>query len=287
MDRRAKRLLWMPIALSVLIAVVWVVLTRTSSLDMDARSSEGDLAVRAPASRSEPRHIGAADAQAQTVSAESREPAVPPHPSDEPEADTSGHPAGPEPSLDRVAATFLSEHPDVSALRSIAIQCAKDAVVDEKSVRTDADGTRRGSFTVAGTKLQGSFRFDGDELRVELPVHAPRDAGDAFIAAGLTVVASDGAQDPGHASMTVQFHPAPVAASAPDHGERIVGWGLHRDANGSVQIPLVMRRSPDGHGVIIGRAESIEPVALPGDWDVRANDAWLNRLRAFKSDGGR
>ena len=287
MDRRAKRLPWIPTALLVLIAVGWFVLTRSTSPTTDAGSRERDLAVRTPASRAESRRIGAEDARAETASVDSREPAVAPQSTIEPAEHAGDPPAALEQSLDRVAATFLSEHPDVSALRSIAIQCAKDAIVDEKSLHTDADGIRRGKFTVAGTTLQGSFQIDGDDFRVELPVHAPRDAGDAFIAAGLTVTANDGAQDSGHAGMTVQFHPMPLAASAPDHGERIVGWGLHRDTNGSVQIPFAMRRSPDGRGVNIGRSESIEPVALPGDWDVRANDAWLNRLRKFKGDDKR
>jgi hypothetical protein len=287
MDRRAYRLRWIPIAVSVLIAAGWLVLTRSTSPTTDAGSHERDLAVQSPVSRAESQRIGAEDARAQTAPVDARGLAIAPQPTSEPAERAGDPPAALEQSLDRVAATFLSEHPDISALRSIAIQCATDAIVDEKSLRTDADGIRRGKFTVAGTKLEGSFQIEGDDFRVELPVHAPRDAGDAFIAAGLTVTASDGAQDPGHAGMTVQFHPMPVAASAPDHGERIVGWGLHRDSNGSVQIPIVMRRSPDGHGVIVGRAESAESVPLPGDWDVRANDAWLNRLRKFKSDEGR
>jgi hypothetical protein len=280
MNQRAKLVVWMLIALPFLIASVWFVLNRAST-PADARSREHEIA-QTSVSRMELRRVTPEAARSETAPVESREAVRASETATVPASKTDEQPPALEQSLDHAAATFLSDRPDVSAMRTIAIQCARDAIVDETSIRTEPDGSKHGKFMVAGTKLQGSFQIVGDDFRVEIPLHAPRDTGDTFIAAGMSVNANDGAQSAERAGMTVQFHPQPYASSAPETGERIVGWTVHRDANGSMQFPITMSRADDGRSVIIGNARSIERVPLPGDWDVLANDAWLKKLRKFK-----
>jgi hypothetical protein len=189
-----------------------------------------------------------------------------------------------EKDLARVAATFLSKDPDVTGLRAIALSCAQKAVVDEESLRTDASGIRRGKFSIPGTELQGTFKIEGDNYSIDLVVRPPAEAGAGFMAGDLMIGASDSPGATGGAGLTMQFHPDTVDIKCLDgvEGERVVGWGIHQEAKGTVQYPITVRRPPEGAGLMIGHAQAMGPVHVEGDWDVRANDAWLEKLRGFK-----
>jgi hypothetical protein len=189
-----------------------------------------------------------------------------------------------EQSLDRVAVTFLTKDPDVAGLRGLAMNCARNAVIDESSVHTDADGITRGKFAVAGSTLEGTFRIQGDDYLIELPMNPPREAGDGFFGASLSVMASSRLGDAKGAGLNVQFNPDTTRAKEvmpTVNEEKIVGWTIGQDAKGSARQPLTMWRVPGQIGLSIGHSGTIEPVSMPGDWDVRANDAWVEKLRGF------
>jgi hypothetical protein len=189
-------------------------------------------------------------------------------------------------SLDRVGLTFLTNDPDVTGMRGVALECAQKAIVDETSLRTDADGITRGKFTIPDSKLHGTFAIEGDFYRIEIPTSPPRGSGDGFLLSELSVTARDRLGDPTGSAMIVQFHPNTDEAAGLMQGidgERVVGWAVRADANGAVRDPLTMRRIPGQAGLNIGHAESMKSVPMQGDWDVRANDAWLAKLRAFNS----
>jgi len=191
-----------------------------------------------------------------------------------------------EESLDRIGLTFLTSDPDVTGMRGVALECAQKAIVDEKSLRTDANGITRGSFTIPDSELHGRFEIRDDHYQIDLPMSPPRGSGDGFLLGELTVNARDRLGDPNGSAINVQFHPDTDRASElmqGSDGERIIGWAVRSNSNGAVRDPLTMRRVPGQDGLSIGHSESMKSVPMQGDWDVRANDAWLEKLRAFKT----
>lgn len=185
--------------------------------------------------------------------------------------------------LETALATFASDAPNVVALRRAVEALACAAEIDPAKVLTDKSGIVQGRFTIPGTKLAGSFTIEGDRFDVQLMTKPPPGA-DAALSRAIVSVSTS--VDEGRATqgeVGAKFYPD--TSGPPDDGstaERHMGWGAYVTEKGTTQHAQAAQWDPTLRSWRVASSSKLASVDVPGDWDVRANQAWVDRLAQFQ-----
>ena len=210
----------------------------------------------------------------------------------EPASSTVGHPAQKavdvhREELERIAASFLTENPDVSALVRFFSGLPAVAVVDESSVSGDPGWESvTGNLLVPGSAVELSFTIHKGTYLVTYAGAGPRES---FLGCDVSLSFSD---DPEKERFAVQVQHSPDTSVSPSEalesgdGEEFVGWTVMVGKEGSVLQPLSMRVN-DAGGWTIGHSESVAPRTEAWLWDTRTRDLWLQLLKPLLKVGSR
>lgn len=185
--------------------------------------------------------------------------------------------------LSTALATFASETPDVASLRRAVEGLARTAVIDPAELLTDKSGNVRGRFTIPGTKLAGSFTIEGDRFDVDVMTAPPLDADAALTRAVVSVSTSVDAGRATQGEVGAKFYPD--TSAPPDDGsteERHMGWGAHVTETGTTQRAQAAQWDAALRAWKVTSSSKLAHVDVPGDWDLRANQAWIDRLAQFQ-----
>jgi hypothetical protein len=182
-----------------------------------------------------------------------------------------------------VAATFLTDKPDLESLLELVRSLGNAATVDKDSVFKDEWNIVHGKLAVTGTELKGSFAIEKGVFRVAID-HTPVDLPSPFLMRSLYITFSEQDSRPDRPGSGVQFHPntrRPANMFLAEDEERLVGWMTQVGPRGSTANPLIMARAPDGMGWLIGHSEKIGSLEDRYLQDTTPFVKWLDLLGPY------
>lgn len=189
------------------------------------------------------------------------------------------------PVMDSVAASFLTDLPDLPGFDQVVRELAQVAEVDTDSVYVDKeDGSVHGRLSIEGADIEASFQISGDRYRVAFEVYSGEDLTPPFSHRDMSISFLNEAGIPDSASAVIQHHPDPLE-SASNHlqegVERYVGWTLAINDQGTRALPISMNLGGDGASWIIGHSPTLFPIEDQWANDTSAYALWLSKLHQF------
>jgi len=193
--------------------------------------------------------------------------------------------------LDRLAATFLTEQPDLVGFNEFVRSLSVSARVLPESIETIDGELVKGEFGVDGTGLRASFEIEDDRYAVRLGNPRLRALSPPEVALAppfARLFVSFGFREdqgiPDKAHLNVQYHPdtrRSARTSGLEDGEtRLSGYTVSISTEGAKAEPILVR--PSGRSWQIGRLDGVQAELVEGPpYDASAFDPWLRLLRPY------